>query len=200
MSTDPMDEVVAWIPRELFAESDQASHGFSDAGGGFIEAVMEGVDWSARGELEDDPSRKQLIPYVILLGDKGVWTMRRLAAQTEARLHSKSSFGVGGHVEEQGEGFLERGMRRELEEEVIIEGDAGFPLTFAGTINDDTNEVGSVHLGFVFVGHVGDREVTIRETEKMEGFWTPVDGAGELVGRLETWSELLVPHLSRWAS
>lgn len=200
MSRDPMDEIVAWIPRETFERSEQAVHGFSDARGTFLEDVLEAAQWSARRELEEDPSRKQVIPYVVLLGDDGVWTMRRRAAQTEARLHGKSSFGVGGHVEETGDGFLERGMRRELAEEVAISGDDEFPLRFAGTINDDTNPVGSVHLGFVFVALVGDRQVEIREVEKMEGFWTPVEEAGALSGKLETWSELLVPHLKRWAS
>ncbi len=198
--SDAMDEVVAWIPRGVLESSEQALHGFSPATAGFLDEVFANAQWSARRDLEEDPSRKQVIPYVLVIGDRGVWTMRRKSAQTEARLHGKGSFGVGGHVEEQGDGFLDRGMRRELEEEVVIDGDSDFPLKFVGTLNDDTNPVGSVHLGFVFVALVGDRDVAIRETEKMEGFWTPADELEALEGPLETWSELLVPHIPRWAN
>jgi predicted NUDIX family phosphoesterase len=199
MSHDPLDEVVAWIPCSVFRESDQASHGYSTATAGFLDRAIEAAQWSARRELEEDPTRKQVIPYVLILGDRGVWTMRRKSAQTEARLHGKGSFGVGGHVEETGEGFLERGMRRELHEEVSIEGDSDFPLQFTGTINDDTNPVGAVHLGFVFVAYVGAREVAIREVDKMEGGWTRVDELEQIESPLETWSELLLGHIPDWA-
>jgi predicted NUDIX family phosphoesterase len=198
MPHDPLDEIVAWIPRSTFESSAQARHGFSAASDGFLERMTAAASWSPRRELEEDPSRKQLIPYVVLLGDRGVWTMRRTKAQTEARLHGKASFGVGGHVEETGEGFLDRGMRRELEEEVAISGGDDFPLVFAGTINDDTNAVGSVHLGCVFVGYLGGRDVSIRETEKMMGSWTPIDELSQIAGPLESWSELLVPHIPSW--
>ena len=41
-----------------------------------------------------------------------------------------------------------RGMRREVEEEVEVERELS--LVPVGVINEETNEVGSVHLGFMF--------------------------------------------------
>ncbi len=53
--------------------------------------------------MESDPSFKQLIPYVLLqhtdaAGQIHLFTYTRGKGQGEARLHSKRSFGIGGHI------------------------------------------------------------------------------------------------------
>src|SRR5258707_1069554 len=86
------------------------------------------TSYRARHEVEQDPSFKQLIPYVIFLhtdsqGRRSVFQYTRGKGQGEGRLHSKRSVGVGGHISsedagaEAGHAYFE-GMRRELDEEV----------------------------------------------------------------------------------
>ncbi len=105
---------------------------------------------------------------------------RRLKKGGEARLHGLMSIGVGGHInpvdDVDRENVLLRGLERELDEEVEIEHRGG--LHPVGFINDDTNGVGSVHLGLCYTLPV-EGEVRVRETEKLEGGWTT---AAELRG------------------
>jgi predicted NUDIX family phosphoesterase len=64
-----------------------------------------------------------------------------------------------------------------------------------GLLNDDTTDVGSVHLGVVYIADAGGRAVAIRETDKLAGEFveTAVVAAG--TDRLETWSRLVFEFL-----
>ena len=68
-------------------------------------------------------------------------------------MHSKSSIGIGGHIstldENSNDPYLV-GMQRELDEEVAI--DSEFEVQCVGLINDDSNEVGRVHLALCISG------------------------------------------------
>ena len=80
-----------------------------------------------------------------------------------------------------------RGLRREVEEEVEVERELS--LVPVGVINEETNEVGSVHLGFMFRMEVAG-EVRVRETEKLEGLWVPKSELPALREQLEGWSKI----------
>jgi len=77
-----------------------------------------------RDDAENDPSLKQIIPYVIIRYGTCVLLMRRLHKQSESRLWDKLSLGIGGHVNpEDGTDFFDAflsGMERELHEELYI--------------------------------------------------------------------------------
>ena len=128
-------------------------------------------------------------------GDE-VFATRRLNRGGESRLHGLMSLGVGGHINEidrdHGE-WLMNCLRREIEEEIDI-ADFG-ELTLRGLINDNSNGVGSVHLGFFFtLTTAGD--VFVRETEKLAGGFVPIASLhGELAG-METWSRIITPELT----
>ena len=133
----------------------------------------------------------QIIPYVVLRRGDEIFMTRRLKKGGEARLHGLMSIGVGGHInpvdDVDRENVLLRGLERELDEEVEIKHRGG--LHPVGFINDDTNGVGSVHLGLCYTLPV-EGEVRVRETEKLEGGWTT---AAELRGNwdmLETWTQI----------
>jgi predicted NUDIX family phosphoesterase len=85
------------------------------------------------------------------------------------------------------------GLQKELEEEVHVEGD--YDLSFVGILNDDTTDVGRVHLGAVYVLDAQERAVTVRETEKMTGRWATVAEIEQVRGNLETWSEIVFDAL-----
>lgn len=145
-----------------------------------------------RAEVEPDRSWKQVIPYLVLRDGARYFLMRRTQAGGDARLHDRWSIGVGGHLNP-GDGDLAGGLRREWREEVQADFEPEFHLI--GLLNDDTTEVGSVHVGAVYVADAAHRAVRIRETDKLTGaFADPADVAA-VVERMESWSALVFEHL-----
>ena len=118
--------------------------------------------------------------------------MRRTKAGGDARLHDRFSIGVGGHLNP-GDGDLAGGLRREWREELVADFEPEFQLI--GLLNDDTTEVGSVHLGAVYVADSGGRPVAIRETDKLAGEFAEPAEVAAVVDRMETWSALVFEHL-----
>jgi predicted NUDIX family phosphoesterase len=195
-------ESIAYVPREALARRGWLEQGFRpDVDTTLYETLREQVRFGPRPALERDPNRKQLIPYVVLTDGSRIFTMQRKRAQTEARLHDRLSFGVGGHidrVDDRADDVIQRGLMRELEEELVLDG-IELELEYRGTLNDDSNEVGQVHLGLIYTCHVApDADVAIRETEKMEGRWWELDDLAREAGRLESWSRMLLPSLPDW--
>ena len=140
-----------------------------------------------RADAEVSPQFRQIIPYVIVTHGDEVFTLRRTPKQSEARLHHKVSIGVGGHINP-GHGIVD-GLRKELDEEVEIRDE--FDLQFAGILNDETTDVGCVHLGVVYVLRSSGKNVRIRETEKMTGDWLPRRELAPLRESMETWSQIV---------
>lgn len=144
---------------------------------------------------EDDPSFKQLIPYVIVRDGDAVFLMHRTDAGGDPRLHGKASIGVGGHLNpvDEGEDALMAGLRREWSEELVAEWEPEFRLL--GLLNDDSNPVGSVHLGVVFEVDAAGRRVDVREHDKLTGDFADADMLAASWDRLETWSRLVAGAL-----
>lgn len=157
-----------------------------------LDAIYDGHFFLDRPTAEISPQYKQIIPYVIVRHAGSFFLLQRTQKQTEARLHHKLSLGIGGHINPDTPDLLD-GLHKELEEEVNVAGD--YDLTFAGILNDDTTEVGTVHLGAVYVLEAHDRDVTVRETEKMTGRWVDVAELPALREQLETWSQIVYDEL-----
>ena len=154
--------------------------------------IRETAMFLPRPDAEADPSYKQIISYVLIRRGDAVFSTRRLKQSGEVRLHGLLSLGIGGHinpVDKSGD-ILEHGMRRELEEEVMLSSEP-LSLTPIGFINDDSNEVGRVHLGMLSVMDVpADCEVAVRETDKLVGIWLPIADLSALIPEMETWSQI----------
>ncbi len=58
----------------------------------------EHLRYIPRSLAEDDPSHKQLIPYVVLRSGDEVFCYTRGKKGGEQRLHDRWSLGVGGHI------------------------------------------------------------------------------------------------------
>lgn len=155
----------------------------------------------ARDLAEDDPSHKQIIPYAIFrCGDRFLHYVRG-GKSGEKRLAAKGSIGIGGHINDTdfAASSLDRdtytvGVEREIDEELNIEGSHSQEVL--GLINDDSNDVGQVHLGVVHLFTLESDQVTPGEDniEKLE-FLT----LEELQNRresLETWSQICVDGLA----
>src|SRR4029079_17826716 len=122
-----------------------------------------------RPVAEESPAFKQLIPYVVVRDGERTFLMERTDAGGDARLHGKASIGVGGHLNpvDEGDDPLTDGLRREWAEELVAEWEPEFRLI--GLLNDDSNPVGSVHLGVVFEVDAAGRPVEVREHDKLTG-------------------------------
>lgn len=193
-----MTERVLVLPRpEVPGGTD--FHGIRRADAGALEglraAVVKHGHYLDRPAAEADPSLKQLIPYVVVRDGETVFLMHRTDAGGDARLHGKASIGVGGHLNpvDEGDDALMAGLRREWSEELEADWDPEFRLV--GLLNDDSNPVGSVHLGVVFEVEAAGRPVDVREHEKLIGAFADADELAASWDRLETWSRLVAEAL-----
>lgn len=149
-------------------------------------------EFRPRGEMERDRSWKQVIPYLVLRDGPRYFLMRRTKAGGDTRLHDLWTIGVGGHLNP-GDGDLTGGLRREWREEVEASFEPEFELL--GLLNDDATDVGSVHVGAVYLADARGRPVAIRETEKLEGSFVDPSDVAKVVDRMESWSALVFKHL-----
>jgi predicted NUDIX family phosphoesterase len=186
------DELVLVLPREV-ALGGPGWLGVRAAGVEELLAAARGRgEFRPRSAVESDPSLKQVIPYLVLRDGASYFLMRRTRAGGDARLHDLGTIGIGGHLNP-ADGDVEGGLRREWTEEIV----ADFVPEFVpvGVLNDDSNPVGSVHVGVVCVADAAGRPVAIRETEKLTGaFATPAEVRRVRDG-LETWSRLVFDFL-----
>jgi len=157
-----------------------------------VKAYGQFVD---RPLAEEDPAFKQLIPYVVVRDGGLVYLMERTDVGGDARLHGKASIGVGGHLNpvDEGEDPLTDGLRREWSEELVADWEPQFRLV--GLLNDDSNPVGSVHLGVVFEVEAAGRPVEVRERDKLTGRFASEADVQAAWDRMETWSRLVASHL-----
>jgi len=162
---------------------------------GLRRAVAEHGRYLDRPVAEESPQWKQLIPYVVVRDGDRTFLMERTSAGGDPRLHRKASIGVGGHLNpvDAGEDPLQGGLRREWFEELEAEWEPRFELL--GMLNDDSNPVGSVHLGVVFQVEATGRLVQVRETDKLSGHMADASEVAAAWDRLETWSQLVAASL-----
>lgn len=195
-------ERVLVVPTELFHRLGYFQ-GFSAEIARYLEGLLrpEHTSYRPRSEMEQDPSFKQLIPYVIFrhtdsAGRQRLFQYTRGKGQGEQRLHSKRSVGIGGHISADDAAEVDpyqEGMRRELAEEVILE--SSCRQRCVGLINDDETEVGKVHLGVVHVFDVEQPLVRPRESEIIQAGFEPVEALLSDLGGFESWSRICLEAL-----
>jgi predicted NUDIX family phosphoesterase len=156
------------------------------------------VRYLNRSEAELDKRFKQLIPYALIIcGDK-ILRYRRGKKGGETRLHGLFSVGVGGHISEEDSGLFSSGigyqdaMRRELKEEVDID---VVQDSAVGVINDDSTEVGFVHLGIVHVVLVADESLANRRSGIVAPEFVPISDAMKDPEAYESWSRFCLENL-----
>jgi len=157
-----------------------------------LAAIRRHGEFRPRDSAEQDPSWKQIIPYLILRDGPRWFLMRRSRAGGDVRLHDRYSIGIGGHVNP-GDGDVSGGLRREWAEEIEAGFSPGFQLI--GLLNDDTDPVGAVHLGVVYTAEAAGRRVAVREVDKLSGAFVEQSEVLAVHGQLETWSQLAFDDL-----
>ncbi|MCD8914921.1 NUDIX domain-containing protein [Staphylococcus simulans] len=199
------DEKIIVVPRDIvYNHEKNAFNGFLPQNDPTGEAIFETLDKyevKRRGDMEEDPAYKQLISYCLLENEKGeTLVYERLSGGGEDRLHGQSSIGVGGHMNDVMDAqtineVLRVNAQRELEEEVGLSTSKTQNMEYIGFINDDTNEVGEVHLGIVFKIRVDSENVEAKETDTLKIKWVN-QGRIEDYDDFETWSALILKALN----
>src|SRR5881397_3127950 len=155
-----------------------------------------------RPEAEINPAYKQIIPYALIAFENKMAYYVRGKKAGEQRLVAKGSIGIGGHMNETDESLFaldeaayRAGVEREVNEEIKIE--SPFEDRIVALLNDDTTEVGRVHLGIVHVFKLAEPKI-----EKREAMITGLTflRKEELLTRrasLESWSQICMDSLGR---
>ena len=203
---NPPEENVLVIKRSLLDELG-SFQGLNFEPRKYLDAILSRGNNSflRRPLAEKDPSHKQIIPYVLLAhGDRVLFYVRGKKAG-EQRLVAKGSIGIGGHMNESDESLFaldeaayRAGVEREVGEEIAI--NTKFEDRIVALLNDDSNEVGQVHLGVIHIFKLAEPKV-----DKREAMITSLAflGKDELLARrdsLETWSQICLDSLDRLLS
>jgi predicted NUDIX family phosphoesterase len=202
MSTVQTERVLV-VPTELFRRVGYFQ-GFCHEPDRYLAELLDvrHTSYRQRGEMEENPDFKQLIPYVIFrhrtpAGDQ-VFQYSRGRGMGEKRLHAKRSIGVGGHIAIEDQISTDavpynEGMRRELAEEVVI--DTPYTERCVGLINDDETPVGRVHLGVVHLVDVQRPVVRNREEDILDAGFRSVADLFAAFDEFESWSQICLKAL-----
>ncbi|MGH7148553.1 MAG: hypothetical protein ACREIJ_11735 [Nitrospiraceae bacterium] len=163
-----------------------------------------------RNLAENDDHYKQLIPYVVLRFGDSVFSYVRGKKSSESRLVAMRSIGVGGHIEPIDQNLFssDRDMyleaaRREVSEEVRL--DSAYHESIVALINDDSTDVGKVHLGIMHIWDLAEPKVTKREGLITQAGFVSIESLNANLEELETWSRIALqvlddPGVPRWRS
>ncbi|MHC4288136.1 MAG: NUDIX domain-containing protein [Planctomycetota bacterium] len=160
-----------------------------------------------RPDAEQDRTHKQLIPYVLIKCGEKYLTYVRGKRAGETRLVGNRSMGIGGHINPVDNEvplfgidyreIYENAVQREVDEEINIEGSRSDRIV--ALLNDDTNEVGAVHLGVVHVLTLENENVTRNEQMITQLEFKTLEELHAVRDEMETWSQLCLDGLEKLA-
>lgn len=156
-----------------------------------------------RKDVEEAPSYKQLIPYVIIKHGNKYLNYVRGKRAGETRLVGNRSIGIGGHINPVDDMPLFRdpyetylaAVEREVDEEIIV--NAEHTNKIVALLNDDSNEVGKVHLGVVHVMELDSDDVSRKEQMITQLNFMNLNELNEVKDSMETWSSLCLDLLAK---
>lgn len=169
----------------------------------YLDVVFSGMpQFKPRPEMETDPRFKQLIPYVIMGCNGKYLTYTRGKRAGEKRLVGNRSIGIGGHINPVDDMSLfsfrdtyMNAVKREVEEEINLQ--TGYTDRIVALLNDDTNEVGQVHLGVVHLWTLDSEAVSKREQMINQLTFMSISELQDVRDEMETWSQLCLDGLSQ---
>jgi len=159
-----------------------------------LAAIRASGEYLPRDQMEVDPTYKQIIPYLIYRYEGRYFLMQRHAKASEKRLAGKLSLGIGGHIrrEDVGSNDVFAWAHREFHEEVCYGG--GLEIAPLGILNDDSNEVGRVHLGLVLLLEGDSCDISVK-SELAGGHLATLEECQEQAHLMESWSQLVLAAL-----
>ena len=198
-------EEILVVPRSLFDELG-SFQGLTTDTDRYISTLLDPSHnfFMDRETAEDDPSHKQIIPYSLFRYRGSYLHYIRGKAGGESRLHAQGSLGIGGHInpvderaDPLGRATYMAGVAREIDEELALPSQPEQQIV--ALLNDDSNAVGRVHLGFVHLFDLESEEAQAREDALSElQFKSTADLRGPLYDTLESWSRFCVDAMDEF--
>jgi predicted NUDIX family phosphoesterase len=163
-----------------------------------LPVALAHMEFRPRSEMEINPVYKQFIPYCLLRHGSGLICYRRSSGASETRLHGLYSLGWGGHVNDHdqvlplwNDAIITQTFYRELKEEIDVK--INKSPTLIGFINDDTTDVGKVHLGIVFEYWLDHPEFHRRNKQGQEKVaFLELDEIVKSKSSYESWSQIVL--------
>lgn len=170
----------------------------------YIDLIKKNCEFKRRGDMENDPSWQQVIPYILFKFQDKYFLYKYLKKAGEQRLLNDYIIGVGGHINkddvkpgaasaqgfgEPKEDVLEAGRDREWAEEVSFKGKLEKKLV--GILNDDRRPVEAVHLGLIYIFSGDSPNIFVKEVDKMAGELINVKEIGKKIVGTEGWAPLI---------
>lgn len=200
------DEEVLVVHKDLMPDFKGNRYvNFEDVGQEVFDTLEKNVSFMPRYKAEYNPTYKQVIPYAIaingIFGDETykeeIFAMVR--KQGDPRLVGNISLGIGGHINpvdvDNETGLFMIGLKRELNEEVNISKDNAEDIELEGYIYDPTNIVGQDHLGLVYIIMLKNSNISIKETDTLEGKFMTLKELRDSYDKAENWSRLAIDNL-----
>lgn len=169
------------------------------------EALIKAIDhhgyFNFRYNAELDFNARQVIPYVVLKHGNEYFVTKRI--QGDSRLVGGLSIAVGGHVNpcdvetdlHDPNPMITNCILRELTEETTFDLDKYKSMEFKTTFNSDATEVSKVHVCLLTVVEVKDKDIKVKETEKLTGEWMNGTQILENFDMFEDWSKITIDLL-----
>lgn len=193
-----MDEYVMVIPTKTLWEAGHFQ-GLTFTTDKYFRSIEDNntTQFLRRKDVENDPNYKQIIPYVIFIHKKTIFSYRRGKLLKEKRLLGNYSVGIGGHISAFDTNlFIEtykQGMMREIYEEVKL--DTNYVQYLAGMINDDSNDVGRVHFGVVHIFELGQPHIYPKEKSINEAMFVTLKELENEIDKYENWSQTCIRNM-----
>lgn len=187
-------EEVLVIERKVLFPDGAPSGLFQEELGRVIEVISQNFHFLPRKLVENNPSWKQIIPYLVFVHQGKIFLMERKRDHVEERLAGLFSLGIGGHIRKEefvGEDIF-AWAKREFEEEIDYQG--GFKIKILGLLNEESNPVGRVHTGLVLLVEGDSPQIEIRK-EHQRGELSTLDQCAQVYERMENWSKIVFEEL-----
>jgi len=160
----------------------------------YLNLIKNNSQFRLRAEVENDPSWKQIIPYIVFNFQDKYFLYHYLKKASEKRLKNDYILGIGGHIDpidlKSGEDILEVGAMREWNEEVVYKGNL-LERKLIGILNDEKRPVEAVHLGLVYL-FVGDSpEIFVKEKDVLKGKLIELKDLGKCVENTGGWAPIV---------
>ncbi len=156
--------------------------------------LIENTQEMIRSKAETDTNFKQIIPYLVFEFDKKYFLMQRRSTSSEQRLSNKFTLGIGGHLRKsdmKNNDFCDAAMR-EFHEEVNYNGQLDCKII--GILNDDSTDVGKVHIG-IFILAKGNSDLIFIKSEMKNGKLLSLSQCIEKYDQMESWSQFIIDYL-----
>lgn len=172
----------------------------------YEQRILDNFEWMDKDLAEKNQRYKQPVGYSVICNPElqKIFVYQRSSKDKEypeKRLQGKWSCGIGGHIEKADYTFADPiydSLTRELLEEVEIMGREKKPKVI-GYINDDSNDVGKVHFGILYVVETDAEVARPRDPEIKQGGMISIDRFKARCSsshfKVENWSKIALKPL-----